>query len=360
MRRLRPFLPLIVGSLSALFIARAAAAAPSGCDNRQTNTCINADTLWPHAGPSRFVGVGGTETVAPGHLGFGLFTTYLSRPIVLHLPSPAPTGTDANAVDNQINTTFLFAYGVTKRLELDLEMPLTLIQSGSGASGITAGEGLRDTALRDLRFGFAYAIVARDPPGPHDASAPEKPWALAGRFVVSAPTGDTGQFARDKGAVFAPSLSADFRHGRFFAGLELGARIRQTSEFVGARVGTQGYAALGFGFDILSRDRLSVTAEGRALPIFGQQHDTTQNGELLGSESNGSHIVPAEWTAAVRSAPFRQADVAFQIGGGGAIPFNDTLAITTPRYRFTLGIVYAPRASTSATPSPSPSAASSR
>ncbi|WP_394827480.1 hypothetical protein [Pendulispora albinea] len=363
MRRSRPFvLPFVLGSFAAAF---APSAAHARCDNPLTNTCIDSDTLWPHAGPSRFVGVGGTETVAPGHIGFGLVTSYLSRPIVLHLPTPGPTGTDVNAVDNQVNATFLFAYGLTKRLELDAAMPLTLVQSGSGVSGITAGEPLRDTARRDLRFGLTYAIVPRESPAPSRDSGTSRdkggdarevrPWSLAGRFVVSAPTGDTGQFAGDKGAVFVPSLAADLRLGRFFGGVELGARLRQTSEFVGARIGTQGYAALGAGFDILPRELLSVSGEGRVLPIFTEQHGLVQRGAFLGSEPNGKHIVPAEWTAALRSAPFAQADVAFQIGGGGAIPFGDD-AVTTPRFRFTLGIVYAPRAPRAASSSTTPTA----
>ncbi|WP_394830939.1 hypothetical protein LVJ94_30975 [Pendulispora rubella] len=351
MRRSRPpsfhVFRSVVPSLLASSVALAsyeAAAAPSSCDNPQTNTCINAETLWPNPGPSRFVGVGGTETVAPAHLGFGLLASYLSRPIVLHLPSPAPTGTDVNALDNQINANFLFAYGITKQLELDLALPLTLIQSGSGISGLTAGDRLHSTAMRDLRFGFAYAILPR--------LEPEQPFALTARLVVSAPTGDSDQFARDKSAVFAPSLAADYRRGKFFAGLELGARIRETSEFVGGRVGTQGYAALGFGFDILRNDLLSVTGEARVLPIFPEQHDLVQDGAFLRSEPNGKHLVPAEWTAGVRSAPFEKTDVAFQVSGGGAIPFNDPVAMTTPRFRFTLGVVYAPRTHSAPVTSP--------
>jgi len=337
-------LPSILLSFSAMTFAPRSAYAR--CNDPQTSACINSDTLWPHAGPSHFVGIGGTDTVAAGRVGFGLFTTYLSRPILLHIPSPALGGTDLKAVDNQVDTTFLFSYGISKRLQLDLEMPLTLIQSGSGVSGITGGDGLRDTAMRDLRFGFAFAIVppdAPDEPGTPDGASTPSPWSLAGRLVVSAPTGDAGQFAGDKSAVFSPSLAGEVRLGRFFSGMELGVRVRETSELEGARIGTQGYAAIGFGFDILTHDGLSLTAEGRALPVFTEQHDLVQNGAFLESQPNGKHIVPAEWTAALRSAPFRAADVAFQLGGGGAIPFGDPLALTTPRFRFTLGIVYAPR-----------------
>ena len=55
-----------------------------------TSTCINDDTFWPHAGPQRFIGVGGTETTAEDKIGFGLVTDYLSRPIILKSPSPGP------------------------------------------------------------------------------------------------------------------------------------------------------------------------------------------------------------------------------------------------------------------------------
>src|SRR5579859_6649420 len=62
--------------------------------------CIDSDTLWPHAGPAHFQAIGGSEIVAAGQLGFALVTSYLSRPIVLHLPSPGGSGSDAHAVDD--------------------------------------------------------------------------------------------------------------------------------------------------------------------------------------------------------------------------------------------------------------------
>src|SRR5580704_1612545 len=82
------------------------------------STCINSDTFWPHAGPQRFAGVGGVETNDAGRFGFGLVTDYLSRPIILHVPSPGPAGSDQAAIDDQVNGTFLWSYGVTRRLEL--------------------------------------------------------------------------------------------------------------------------------------------------------------------------------------------------------------------------------------------------
>jgi hypothetical protein len=331
-------------SISSLLIfGRERLARAGTCDRPVVSACINSDTLWPHFGPSRFIGVGGAETLAPGKMGFGLLTSYQSRPIVLHIPSPGPAGSNQNAVNDQVTSTFVFGYGVTKQLELGVAMPLTLGQGGSGVSAITAGQDLRDTAVRDLRFGAAYAILPRDRVEPSfqrpDAPRPSA-FGLAVRFEMSAPTGDRGQFAGERSAVFIPTVAADYRRGRWFAGLELGARIRKTSEFVGARVGTQASVGLGVGFDIFSRERLSVMLEARALPTFSEQHDASST---TTSSPNGRHITPAEWTLGARSAPFAGSDLALMIGGGTAIPFGGEAAITAPRYRFVLGIAYAPR-----------------
>lgn len=124
--------------------------------------CIDDDVLWPHAGPARFVSIGSTETVAEGRLGFGLVTSYLSRPVVLHVKTPGGAGSDQNAVDNVVDGTFLWAYGITRQLEIDLAIPLTYYQDGAGLSPVTGGYGLNNTATRDVRFGFTYAIL---PPG---------------------------------------------------------------------------------------------------------------------------------------------------------------------------------------------------
>src|SRR5258706_10820537 len=69
------------------------------CTGTLASTCINDDTLWPHAGAGRFLGFGGTETIAPGQVGFGLVTSYLSRPIVIRTFSPGPNGSGASGSD---------------------------------------------------------------------------------------------------------------------------------------------------------------------------------------------------------------------------------------------------------------------
>lgn len=316
------------------------------CTNPLVNTCINSDTFWPNPGPTRFATIGGTETVARGQVAFGLVATYISRPVVLRVASPGPGGSDQYVVDDQVTGNFLFAYGVTDRLQLDFALPVTFVQTGAGTSPLTGGPDLRDTAVRDLRFGFAYALVPRariSPDANAEKSGPGHDWSMATRFTVSAPTGDSSDFAGERSAVFAPAVTADYRYRMLFAGLDVGARLRPVTEFAGARVGSQITTGLGVGVDVLDRERLSVMAEARGYVNFAEQHDSTQSAFGPSSEGNGKSITPAEWMLAVRTAPLLAGDVSFLAGGGGPIPIGDA-AITVPRFRFLLGAVYAPTA----------------
>src|SRR5580658_10278558 len=166
------------------------------CGAPLVSTCIDDDNLWPRAGSSRFLSVGGTTTLEGGQVGFGVVTTYLSRPLTLQSATPGPGGSRDYVIDNQANTAFLWSYGIARDLELDFVLPITLGQSGTGTSPITGAPSqtaLSNTATRDLRFGFTYALLAR---GGLDANSPtQNGLALAARFEMSAPTGDAGEFA---------------------------------------------------------------------------------------------------------------------------------------------------------------------
>jgi hypothetical protein len=292
------------------------------CSNPRTSTCINADTFWPNAGPQRFAAVGSSETVAPSQIAFGLVADYLSRPIVLNAPPPGPGGTNQYAIDNQVNANFLFAYGVTNRLQLDIAAPITLVQDGAGTSSLTGGRALRDTAVRDVRFGAAYAIIPRERTALEDQS-----FSLLARMTFSAPNGDNQDFAGERTVVWIPSISADYRVWKLFFGADVGARLRPTTEFAGARIGTELTTALGAGYEILPNEKLSVLLEGRIYPNFATQQ--------------GKTIAPSEWLLGLRSAPLFAGDLSFYGGGGGPIPITDD-PITVPRFRFVLGVTYAP------------------
>jgi OOP family OmpA-OmpF porin len=328
--RLRVALLFLASILAGSTIAGGARATSVRECTAVASPCINDDTFWPHAGPAHFAAVGSTETVAAGQLGFGLVTSYLSRPIVFQVPSPGSGGSPQYVVNDQANGTFMWSYGATNRLELDFILPLTFGQGGTGLQPITGGPGLHDTAVRDLRFGLAYAIVPhpRVDPDP-DERTPD--FGLLARFEVSAPTGDGDQFAGERSAVYIPSLAADFRYGRWFLGAEGGARIRPITSLLGARVGTQIVAMLGTGFDIVPRGLLTATLEAWALPTLASQ-----------GAGEGDPLVPSEWQLSARTSPLKSGDLAIQLGGGTAIPFGAETEITRPRFRFNLGVRWAP------------------
>jgi OmpA-OmpF porin, OOP family len=298
------------------------------------STCVNADNLWPHAGPQVFATVGGVDTVQIDHFAFALVTDYQSRPIVFNTPL-GPGSTPQYGIDNQANGNFLWAIGLTRRLELDFALPITFAQSGSGAAAVTGSNvPLHDTAVRDIRFGFAYQLA------PHSMADPQHGFGLTARFEVSAPNGDRDQYAGDATAVFSPSVAADYRAGRWFAGLELGARIRPDEQVQGAVVGPQATVALGLGYDLLKREKLlGVMIEARSLPTFATQYDAPVPGTSPQPSSNV--LAPTEWMLSARSSPFATEDLSITLGGGGAITSGES-AFTAPRFRFLLGLRYAP------------------
>ncbi len=107
--------------------------------------------------------------------------------------------------------------------------------------------------------------------------------------------------------MFAPSLTADYRRGRWFAGLEIGGRIRPNVQVQGQNVGPQGTVALGIGYDLLRREKLlGVMVEARALPTFATQY--VPNGPAGTAESSTSTmLVPSDrWMLSGPLGPSRQ------------------------------------------------------
>jgi OmpA-OmpF porin, OOP family len=333
----------VIALLATAAALRSGVAASSDCrDAARMGACIDADTLWPHAGAARFQSVGATETTAPSQFSFGLVASWLRKPVVLKAAAPNPEGTQVPAVDHLVDTTFLWAYGVTDRLELTLAMPTTVYEKGSGLSSYTSSNAtaLPKTAVRDFRFGFAYGLLARQ------RSASGSPLALTGRFEMSAPVGDEQSFAGDRATVWVPSLAADYRWRRLFVGVETGARVRNITNLAGTRVGTQWLGALGVGVDLLRQELLSAEIEAYVLASPVAQETVQRNpqtGELVTLPRSRPHI-PAEWMATVRSAPARGGDFAFSLSAGTALPLTDPVSVTTPAYRVVAGVRYAPLA----------------
>jgi len=305
------------------------------------STCFDADTLWPHAGPAYFNFIGGRTTTPPGTFGLGLFATYLSRPVVLVIPSSDPNGTEVVAVDHLSDATLLVSLGLIDRVDASLALPVVAYRTGSGIFSLTSrrAQSISHAAMRDARAGAGFRLA-----GCPAAAGCEQPFGMAARLELSLPTGDDS-FAGDRSVVVMPSLSGEWSVAPFVAGAEIGARIRETADLAGSRVGPQIMIALGLGADVLERGKLGLFVEATALPTLVAQHDLALDqatGERIESGSRPL-LVPGEWEAAVRSTDLFTDGMSLSLGAGTPLLFTGESGITSPRYRVTFSIRYTPR-----------------
>jgi outer membrane protein OmpA-like peptidoglycan-associated protein len=317
----------------AALLASAAPADAQSCKPvNGLSTCIDGDNLWATPGAGPFFSVAPTMTMPAGRASFGLVLSYLSRPIGLAVSSPSRAGTTIHAIDNAVDASFLGSLGISDRFELTLAAPVTLYQSGAGLGAVTGtkDELVRST-VRDFRFGGAFAIVKRSRVG--ELHGP----ALTLRLDFAAPTSSPGAFAGAATMTAAPSLTFDQRFGKLDLAAQAGARIRGESRLANVGIGSQIYYSLGASYAVIPDGVLSVSGEAFALLTLAKQAP----GGLGSAAGTSQTLVPAEWIASVTTTPFFAGDLGFTLGGGGPIPLSAE-AVTTPRFRFDLGLRYAP------------------
>ncbi|MBI4701460.1 MAG: hypothetical protein HY744_09920 [Deltaproteobacteria bacterium] len=299
------------------------------------SSCIDADNVWPQAAGRDWQLIGPTGTAAAGSVAFGLVGSYILRPIGLRVASADPDGTVVRVVDNSVRATLLTALGVVPRLQVTLALPAILYQDGAGTGGVVGTPaGLPRSAAGDLRFGCALSLLGR--PAEHDGPA------LSGRFELGVPSGDAEAFASAATATFVPGVSFDYRLGRLGLGADAGARVRGTSELAGARIGSQLWAALGAGYDLLDRRRLAVGVEAYALlGLAAQQHRARDPLTLAPvEEPSGTLHAPAEWLLSVRSAALLGGRLTAALSGGSFIPTGSESPVTVPRLRLMAALHY--------------------
>ncbi len=304
---------LVCACVASLTLANSPARAE--CDARpEASTCLTSDAMWPTPGPQRFAFLPATEVSAPGKFSVALVSTYQSlipkSPIVLRVPTPGPSGTEAPAIDDQVGTTLVTSFGIVDRTELYIAIPGTLYQTGGGSNAVSGRAAPSTSSLRDPRLGGAFALVPR--------SSPSRLFALTAYGDVQVPTGSTTDFAGEKGFVFSPTIAADVRFaGRVTIATGVGARLRPVSQsFFGERQGTQVLFGLGGTVDILAPEVLSIGVEAR--PIFGIDARSDVEQDRFGlSTSSSRSLFGGEWLASVHTSFHGFSILA---GGGGTLP----------------------------------------
>jgi outer membrane protein OmpA-like peptidoglycan-associated protein len=289
------------------------------------STCVDSDQLWVRPGNGLFLTGGGSTTTPEGSVSFGLTTSYARRPLVLLAQGADLDPREVFVIDNLVTSTFTFALGVTDRLELLAALPVTFFHDGAGYFALRGSDAaLTRSVMRDPRFGFQYAFLARDRVA--DASG----FGLSARFELGMPFGDEAQFAGVRGGTFVPAVAASYRMAPFEAKLEAEARIRREESIANVVYGTQIGVTAGVSVEVYEPLGVSFAAEAFALPVVASQGD--------GAEA----LVPAEWLASARIAPLFAGDLYIQAGAGSALPFTSSNA-TAPQLRAALTLAYAPR-----------------
>jgi hypothetical protein len=327
-----------VAALATLTASSARIARADCAPANHLSTCIVADTFWPRAGVGPFAFVAPADTAARAQIAAGLAATYLARSIVLAVPSADPGGAEFDAVGSLWNVTLLGSLGVASGIEADVALPFALHRSGVGVSPLADQRitALTGSSFGDLRLGAAFRLL-------RSASEPALAHRVAARIELAVPTGDPSAFSRERTVVVAPSLSGEIEAGRWFAGAELGVRLRGVSDLAGARVGPQVLVAFGVGAALLAQRALAIQLEAIALPTTVRQDrlayvSSAGQREVIGS---GPALVPAEWLVSLCARELFAPSWTASLGAGGALPLFGAADLTAPSFRLVLSTRYA-------------------
>jgi len=270
--------------------------------------------LWLSPSAGRFSAVSDTSATPAGAAGLAFSAMFRLRPAVLTVPAPSQFGRDVNVLRYANDAALGGRLGIGNRLELTLLLNAGLYQRGAGIKGVTdqSASGVTTTTRHDPRLGFGYALGSRTPR-----------WGAKLRFEAKLPLGDAEALSGEPSFVASPSLALSSELGGFFAGAELGARLRRPTSVFGVRIGSQASIAVGAGYQ-LRRAGIALAAELYALPSL--------------IDSGSARYLPSEWLATLSFAPRSLERVAFGLGGGGGLPLSSekggsSLAFGVPSFR---------------------------
>jgi hypothetical protein len=289
-----------------LMVARGAeadCAPPSGC--------VDAEPLWLSPSAGAFATISEPKAADRGALAAAATLGFRYRPAVLNVPAPNRDGRDVNVLRHATDLSLAARFGLGNRLELTLLLPAGLYQRGAGIKGITeqAAPAIPVASLHDPRVGFGFGLAER---GAFGAKL---------RFEAKLPLGSRESSGGENSLVASPSLALAARSSGFFAGAELGLRLRRPAELFGTRVGSQASLAAGVGY-ALARGRVQLSVEAYVLPSLVDAGDR--------------RYLPAEWLGSLRWAPGKS--WAFALRGGSALPLSgdgggSSVAYGVPAFR---------------------------
>lgn len=280
------------------------------CDG-ELSPCLDANAFWFSPFSRHLAAMADAEPLDSGAYQTALAVEYLRRPAVLVAPSADPEGHDIELVRFRVDASLLLAFGLGQDIELGLAMPFALQQRGTGIEGVTSSNAaaFERAALRDPRVELRARLF--------DAGSGSARWFSSAELGILVPAGDELLLAGERGWVAAPRVTAGAALGRFGLLAELGARLRETTELAGFRLGHQLTAALGADYAVLDGGLLHISVEASAMPALAEQPRLEYED---GSRAVDARLVPAQWWVGVGTRLSQQARL--RAGAGGGLPLS--------------------------------------
>ncbi|MFO0666905.1 MAG: hypothetical protein U0174_23340 [Polyangiaceae bacterium] len=320
-----------VCTLMATFASREASAAD--CDNPIANPCIDLETSMPTGHDNVFANIPRVDIDKDAYGSVRIWNSYTRNSLLTSTPGGGGPGTNLSpSVGSRATTSLGGSVFAWNRLALDVVLPISWYQDGGGAA-LVGGSPLPTSSIGDLRLGLTGMIHrTRDIRGLDF----EDGIALGVRGGLHLPTATAAGFAGSTSPVGALSSTLSLRKGRWLGSFMLGARIREASDYLDLRVGSQLEAGAGFGVEVLGERKLVLGAELHALlGLYGLRDVAVSKDGYVALAGSRVHL-PTEWAFIARTVPWK--DLSFTATFGTSIPWSDSTALGSPAYRATLSI----------------------
>jgi len=186
----------------------------------ETSGAVAVRQFQPSPFADRELRLDGSTVLPAWKLQIGIDADYAWKPLVLTDVAPAiqqARKTNYDYIRHAVGADLTVALGLGRRLELGLQVPFTVFQSGEAAPGGVAPPGT--AGVENPRIGVKAHLLGD---GLHGLG-------LGAAALVALPLGAGGSYIHEQGLGGEARLFADYRADRLGAGLSGGYRLRQAT-----------------------------------------------------------------------------------------------------------------------------------
>ncbi|MBI5510350.1 MAG: OmpA family protein [Deltaproteobacteria bacterium] len=253
------------------------------------------------------LGADAAEPLYPMQFSAGAVVGYVHNPLVWLYPD----GTYDPVIGRQLTLDLTGAVGIIRRVDVGVDLPLTLIQHGFESAGLGS---LSGAAIGDLRLLPRLYLL------------PERSFPVGVAFVpeLTFPTGSANRFVGDRGVTFRPRAVASLPLPMVRATGSVAYRLRKNGDAGGVTIGDELEAHLG----------VEASLAPLSLPLAALMElsiNTAAAHPLAGDGLTGIELL-----AGGRG---RMLTAVVVTGGAGV---GLTRGLGTPAFRLLLGFAFAP------------------